>query len=40
MSYEIDFLLVGEEYKGGDVITLWFGTQRGSRRPQAVAGGA
>jgi beta-lactamase superfamily II metal-dependent hydrolase len=36
MGYEIDFLAVGEESKGGDAITLRYGNLFGSRSEQVV----
>jgi|ERR1700688_3588696 len=36
MGYEIDFLPVGEESKGGDAIALRYGNLRGSREEQTV----
>ncbi|WP_326790585.1 MBL fold metallo-hydrolase [Streptomyces sp. NBC_00151] len=36
MGYEIDFLPVGEESKGGDAIALRFGNLRGVREEQTV----
>ncbi|MFI1955905.1 hypothetical protein ACH437_29400 [Streptomyces xinghaiensis] len=36
MGYEIDFLPVGEESKGGDAIALRYGNLYGSRRELTV----
>jgi hypothetical protein len=36
MGYEIDFLPVGEESKGGDAIALRYGNLYGSRDEQTV----